>query len=73
MLHLQPQKDVDLAHQKLLLYIVPSYGYHINEEALWKDSQQSIYSQCKSGSKIWNAPMSGKYKNIKMQGRLFGE
>ena len=34
MLHLQQQRDVDLAHQKLLLYIGPSYGYHINEEAL---------------------------------------
>ena len=34
MLHLQQQRDVDLARQKLLLYIGPSYGYHINEGAL---------------------------------------
>ena len=34
MLHLQQQKDVDLAHQNLLLYIVPSYDYDINDKAL---------------------------------------
>jgi len=33
-LHLQQQRGVDLTHRKLLLYIVPSYDYHINEEAL---------------------------------------
>jgi len=51
MLHLQQQRDVDLARQKLLLYIGPSYGCHINEGALRKGSQQSIYSQCMSGRK----------------------
>lgn len=37
-LHRQPQRDMDLTHQMLLLFILPSYGYHINEEALWKRS-----------------------------------
>lgn len=52
MQHQQQQKGVDSAHQKLPLYIVPSCGYHIDVVILWKGSQQSIYSLCKSGGAI---------------------
>ena len=44
--HLPLQKDEDLSLQKVHPYIVPSCGYYISLEVLWKDWHQSIYSLC---------------------------
>jgi hypothetical protein len=49
MQHLQQQKDGDLIHQNLPLYIVPSSEYHTGEAVFEKDLQQSRYFQYMSG------------------------